>query len=98
MSPLTRPPRTALVLVAFSPTLMPFLVSGMPSDDTHQEEIERRRAERIARKEAKDGAKTSKSRWRIVEAKDREKDFFPNLTGEFDQDSPFAKHFTRKRD
>jgi len=62
---------------------MPFLVSGMPSDDTHQEEIERRRAERIARKEAKDGAKTSKSRWRIVEAKHREKDFFPNLTGEY---------------
>ena len=40
---------------------------------------------------AKDGAKTSKSGWRIVEAKHHEKDFFPNLTGEFDEGSPFAK-------
>ena len=43
-------------------------------------------------------AKTSKSRWRIVKAMHRENDFFPNFTGEFDEDSPFAKHFTRKRD
>ena len=69
------------------------------TDDTSQEEIERRRAERMARKEAKDKAKTSKSRRAaIVKAKHREKDFFPNLTGEFDADSPFAKHFTRKHD
>ena len=68
------------------------------TDDTSQEEIERRRAERMARKEAKDKAKTSKSRRPIVKAKHREKDFFPNLTGEFDADSPFAKHFTRKHD
>ena len=81
---------------------MPFLVSDTPLSfnvDSPQEEIECRRAERIARKAAKDGAKTSKSRsWRIVEAKHHEKDPFPNLTGEFDEDSPFAKHFTRKRE
>jgi hypothetical protein len=81
---------------------MSFLVSDMPlsfTDDTPQEVIERRRAERImARKESKDRKKTSKSRCRIVKAKHREKDFFPNLTGEFDEKSPFAKHFTRKRD
>ena len=80
---------------------MTFVVSDMPSsftDDTPQEEIERLRADRMARKKAKDRAKTSKSRWRIVKAKHREKDFFPNLTGEFYEDSPFAKHFTRKRD
>ena len=80
---------------------MSFLVSDMPlssTDDTPQKEIERRRAERMARNKAKDRAKTSKSRWRIVKAKHREEDFFPNLTGEFDEESPFAKHFTRKRD
>ena len=68
---------------------MPFLVSE--NDNTAQEETERRRAEQIARKVAKD-----ESRWRIVKAKRREKYFFPNLTGEFDEDSSFAKHFTRK--
>ena len=42
-------------------------------------------------------AKTSRSRWRIVKAVQRKEDFFPNLSGDFDEDSPFAKHFTRKR-
>jgi len=77
---------------------MPFFVSDMPlsfADDTSQEEIECRRAERIARKKAKNKAKTGTSRVLIQKG---EKEFFPNLTGEFDEDSPFAKHFTRKRD
>ena len=80
---------------------MAILVSDMPlsfTDDRPQEEIERLRAERMARKKTKDRKKTSKSRVRIVKAKDREKDFFPNLTGEFDEDSPFASHFTCKRE
>ena len=43
-------------------------------------------------------AKTSRSRsWRI-EAVQRENDFFPNLSGDFDEDSPLAKHFTRKHE
>ena len=42
-------------------------------------------------------AKTSRSLWHIVKAVQREKDFFPNLSGEFDEASPFAKHFARKR-
>ena len=77
---------------------MPFLVSDMPlsfNNDTTQEEIDRRRAERMARKEAKRRAKTSKSRARMIV---EEKEMFPNLTGEFDEESPFAKHFTRERD
>ena len=42
-------------------------------------------------------AKTSRSdSWRI-EAVQRENDFFPNLSGDFDEDSPLAKHFTRER-
>ena len=80
---------------------MPFIVSDMPlsftTDDAHEEEIKRRREDRIARKKAK--AKTSRSRRRITKAIDREeKKLFPNLTGEFDEDSPFASHFTRKRE
>ena len=76
---------------------MSFLVSDMPlnfTDDMSQEEIERRRADRIARKKAK--AKTSRLRRRITKAMHREeKKLFPNLTGEFDEDSPLAKHFPR---
>ena len=79
---------------------MSFLVSDMPlnfTDDMSQEEIERRRADRIARKQAK--AKTRRSRRCITKAMHREeKKLFPNLTGEFDENSPMAKHFTRKRD
>ena len=78
--------------------IMPFLVSDMPlsfNNDTTQEEIDRRRAERMARKEAKHRAKTSKSRARMIV---EEKEMFPNLTGDFDEESPFAKHFTRERD
>jgi hypothetical protein len=77
---------------------MPFLVSDMPlnfNDDTAQEEIDRRRAERMARKETKHRAKTSKSRKRMIL---EEKEMFPNLTGDFDEESPFAKHLTRERD
>ena len=77
---------------------MPFFVSDMSlsfNNDTTQEEIDRRRAERMARKEAKHRAKTSKSRARMIV---EEKEMFPNLTGEFDEESPFAKHFTRERD
>ena len=77
---------------------MPFLVSDMPlnfNDDTAQEEIDRRRAERMARKETKHRAKTSKSHKRMIV---EEKEMFPNLTGDFDDESPFAKHFTRERD
>ena len=63
------------VIVAFrnSLTLMSFLVSDMPlnfTDDMSQEEIERRRADRIARKKAK--AKTSRLRRRITKAMHRE--------------------------
>ena len=76
---------------------MSFLVSDMPlssTDDTSQEETERRRADRVARKKAK--AKTSRLRRRITKAMHREeKKLFPNLTGEFDEDSPLAKHFPR---
>ena len=76
---------------------MSFLVSDMPlssTDDTSQEETERRQADRVARKKAK--AKTSRLRRRITKAMHREeKKLFPNLTGEFDEDSPLAKHFPR---
>jgi len=80
---------------------MPFIVSDMPmsftTDDASQEDVERRRADRIARKKAK--AKTSRSRRRITKAMHREeKKLFPNLTGNFDENSPLARHFTRKRD
>ena len=78
---------------------MPFAItiSDMPfCDNTPQEEIERRRADRMARKASRPTKK------RIVKGKKREKKLeklmFPNLTGEFDTDSPFAKHFTGKRD
>jgi hypothetical protein len=67
------------------------------TDDASQEDVERRRADRIARKKAK--AKTSRSRRRITKAMHREeKKLFPNLTGNFDENSPLARHFTRKRD
>ena len=79
---------------------MSFLVSDMPlssTDDTSQEETERRQADRVARKKAK--AKTSRLRRRITKAMHlEEKKLFPNLTGDFDENSPMAKHFTRKRD
>ena len=80
---------------------MPFIVSDMPlsftTDDALEEAIERRRADRIARKKAK--AKTRRSRRRITKAMHlEEKKLFPNLTGDFDENSPMAKHFTRKRD
>ena len=55
---------------------MSILVSDMPlsfTDDTSQEKIELLRAERMARKKAKDRKKTNKSRLRIIKAKDREK-------------------------
>ena len=78
---------------------MPFAItiSDMPfCDNTPQEEIERRRADRMARKASRATKK------RIVKGKKREKKLeklmFPNLTGEFDTDSPFARHFTGKRD
>jgi hypothetical protein len=78
---------------------MPFAItiSDMPfCDDTPQEEIERRRADRMARKASRSTKK------RIANGKKREKKLekkmFPNLTGEFDTDCPFAKHFTGKRD
>jgi len=67
------------------------------TDDASQEDVERRRADRIAREKAK--AKTSRSRRRITKAMHREeKKLFPNLTGNFDENSPLARHFTRKRD
>ena len=78
---------------------MPFAItiSDMPfCDNTPQEEIERRRADRMARKASRSTKKC------IAKRKKREKKLerlmFPNLTGEFDTDSPFAKHFTGKRD
>ena len=88
-----------LVLVAFSPSLMRFIVSDMPFDDrTPQEEIERRRAERKAR-EAKRRSITKRKRLlREEKLARKEKAMFPNLTGEFDEDSPLAKHWPRKRD
>ena len=44
-------------------------------------------------------AKTSRLRRRITKAMHlEEKKLFPNLTGDFDENSPMAKHFTRKRD
>ena len=50
---------------------MQFTISDMPfGDDTHQEEIERRRADSIARKQAK--AKTRRSRRCITKAMHRE--------------------------
>jgi hypothetical protein len=49
----------------------------------------------MARKETKHRAKTSKSHKRMIV---EEKEMFPNLTGDFDDESPFAKHFTRERD
>ena len=53
---------------------MPFIVSDMPlsftTDDAPEEEIERRRADRIARKQAK--AKTRRSRRCITKAMHRE--------------------------
>ena len=68
---------------------MPLIISDMPfSDDMPQEEIDRRRAERMAK-----GRKTSRKK-----VEDEEKLMFPNLTGEFDEESPFARHFTGKRD
>ena len=78
---------------------MPFAItiSDMPfCDNTPQEEIERRRADRMARKASRPTKK------RIVKGKKLEKKLeklmFPNLTGEFDTDSPFARQFTGKRD
>ena len=76
---------------------MPLIISDMPfCDDTPQEEIERRRADRMARKASRSTKK------RIAKGKKREKKLerlmFPNLTGEFDAESPFAKHFAGKRD
>ena len=81
---------------------MRVIVSDMPlslTDDTTQDEIERRRADRMARKKAKGKAKAkrSRSRSRITKAMDREERiFFPNLTGEFDDISPFSKHCPRR--
>ena len=88
-----------LVLVTFSPSLMRLIVSDMPFDDrTPQEEIERRRAERKAR-EAKRRSTTKRKRLlREEKLARKEKAMFPNLTGEFDEHSPLAKHWPRKRD
>ena len=84
---------------------MTFIISDMPltlNDDTTQEQIDDRRADRKAREKvkgkAKDKVKTNRSRRRIKKAMLSENKWFPNLTGEFDEDSPFAKHFPRKRD
>ena len=84
---------------------MPFIISDMPltlTDNTTQEQIDDRRAERKAREKVKENAKnkveTSRSHWRIKKAMDSEKQWFPNLTGDFDEESPFAKHFSGKRD
>eukprot|EP00964_Phaeocystis_antarctica_P020091 scaffold11091_cov75-Phaeocystis_antarctica.AAC.12 len=67
---------------------MPFKVSDMPlsftTDDAPQEDIERRRADRVAR-----------NRSRLAR---EEKMMFPNLAGEFDEGSPLEKHFSGKRD
>ena len=63
---------------------MPFTMSDMPfGDNTPQEEIERRRADRMARKKAQDEAKTStRSRRRTSQkAVHHEKKMLPNLTG-----------------
>ena len=89
---------------------MPFAItiSDMPfCDNTPQEEIERRRADRMARKASRSTKKCiakGKKREKKLEAKGKKREkklkrlMFPNLTGEFDTDSPFAKHFTGKRD
>jgi hypothetical protein len=88
-----------LVLVAFSPSLMRFIVSDMPFDDrTPQEEIERRRAERLARGAKRRSTTKRKRLLRENTLARKEKAMFPNLTGEFDEDSPLAKHWPRKRD
>ena len=72
---------------------MPIITSDMPYDDrTPQDEIDRRRAERLAREATR---RSITKRKRLVR---EEKRVFPNLTGDFDEESPFAKHFTRERD
>ena len=69
------------------------VIADMPFDDrTPQDEIDRRRAERLAREATR---RSIKKRKRLVR---EEKKMFPNLTGDFDEESPFAKHFTRERD
>ena len=74
---------------------MPFIISDMPfSDATLQEEIDRRRAERMAKCRKTSRAKSSKK----YQVEDQEKLMFPNLTGEFDEESPYAKHFPKKRE
>ena len=47
----------------------------------------------IGKAKAKPTWKTTRSCWRIVEAV-REEDFFPNLSCDFDDESPLATHFT----
>ena len=72
---------------------MPIIISDMPFDDrTLQDEIDRRRAERLAREATR---RSIKKRKRLVR---EEKKMFPNLTGDFDDESPFAKHFPRERE
>ena len=115
---------------------MPFTISDIPfSDATSQEEIDRRRAERMEKghetsRRAKstkkyqvedqeklmfntisvvpfdDGRRARKASRRSIAKGNKklsleeieEKLAFPNLTGEFDDDSPLAKHCPRKRD
>jgi len=73
--------------------VIPIIISDMPFDDrTPQDEIDRRRAERLAREATR---RSITKRKRLVR---EEKMMFPNLTGDFDEESPFAKHFPRERD
>ena len=62
---------------------MPFLVTGTgPAADLSQEEIDQRRAERIARRAERIGQRRAKRTSRGVVKSERV--HFPNLTGNYD--------------
>ena len=65
---------------------MPLNISVVPFDD----------GRRIRKASRRSIAKGNKKRLSLEEIE--EKLMFPNLTGEFDDDSPLAKHCPRKRD
>ena len=69
---------------------MPFLVRGTGAEaDLSQEEIEQRRAERIAKRAERIGQRRRAKRTNRGTVKS-ERLFFPNLTGDYDADSPLT--------
>ena len=77
---------------------MSIIISDTPFDDrSPQDEIDRRRAERLALKVSRRSI-AKRKRLREYKLAREEKMMFPNLTGEFDEDSPLETHFPRKRD